>query len=240
MSSATAGLFHHFDSYEQQRQSASLGMWLFIAQEIMFFGGLFAAYLIYRMSNPAIFAVASSELEIKWGAINTGVLILSSLTMALAVRMAQLGKAKQIVAFLVATLILGGGFVGIKYVEYSKKFEHHLFPGKGFDFHLTEKEIGALEYAGYDLSNPQDYHHVQSRSRLFFSIYFAMTGLHALHMLIGMGIMLWMIRPAWRGKYDGNNHNFVEGFGLYWHFVDIVWIFLFPLLYLLGRHLPHA
>ncbi|MDY7091964.1 MAG: cytochrome c oxidase subunit 3 family protein [Acidobacteriota bacterium] len=240
MSSAHAGLFHHFDSYEQQRQSASLGMWLFIAQEIMFFGGLFTAYLVYRLSNPAIFAVASSELEIKWGGINTAVLILSSLTMALAVRMAQLGKAKKIVAFLVATLILGGTFVGIKYIEYSGKWEHHLVPGENFSFHLTEKEIGALEYAGYDLSDPKDYHHVQSRAELFFSIYFAMTGLHALHMLIGMGILIWLIKPAWRGKYDGNNHNFVEGFGLYWHFVDIVWIFLFPLLYLLGRHLPHA
>ncbi|MCB1054880.1 MAG: cytochrome c oxidase subunit 3 [Acidobacteria bacterium] len=215
-------------------------MWLFVAQEIMFFGGLFTAYLIYRLMNPVVFAVASSELEIKWGALNTGVLILSSLTMALAVRMAQLGKRKAIVGFLCLTLLLGLTFVGVKAIEYTNKWHHHLVPGEHFSFHLSPTEIGALQSHGIDVSDPAQAYYVQSRAEMFFSLYFAMTGLHALHMLIGIGLILYILRPAWKGRFNLDNHNFVEGFGLYWHFVDIVWIFLFPLLYLLGRHLPHA
>lgn len=225
-------LAHHFESYEQQRESASLGMWLFVAQEIMFFGGLFTAYLVYRINNPEIFKMASSELNIYQGGINTAVLILSSLTMALAVREAQLGRSKRIVALLVATFILGGVFVGIKYFEYSAKFEHHLVPGEHFDLHLNAEELAYLEKVGIT-----DQAKIQSRAQMFFSIYFAMTGLHALHMLVGMALIIWLIPKAWRGVFNADYHNPVECFGLYWHFVDIVWIFLFPLLYLLGRNI---
>lgn len=212
MSHAQPGLAHHFDSYEQQKESSSLGMWIFLAQEIMFFGGLFTAYLVYRYLHSDAFAVGSSLLDIKLGCFNTVVLIGSSLTMAMAVRAAQTGKKQQIVTYLILTLVLGGVFLGVKTVEYGAKWEHHLVPGD--NFHADVAEPG----------------HVQ----LFFVLYFIMTGMHALHMIIGMAILLYMIWRAKQGAYTPENHNYVEGFGLYWHFVDIIWIFLFPLLYLLG------
>jgi cytochrome c oxidase subunit 3 len=214
------GLAHQFDSYPQQRESSNLGMWLFLVTEIMFFGGMFLAYLVYRRQSPAAFAAGSHELDVVLGGINTAVLIGSSLSMAMAVRSAQLGRNRAIVLFLALTLLLGGTFLGIKVVEYGDKFEHHLVPGAGFHFE------GEGRFAGVPAG----------RVQMFFSLYFAMTGTHALHMVIGMAIMLFMLRPAWRGAWHPDNHNFVEGFGLYWHFVDIVWIFLFPLLYLIGRH----
>lgn len=209
------GLAHHFESFEQQREASYLGMWIFLAQEIMFFGGLFAAYLIYRVFHPEAFIAGSHELDIKLGTINTAVLIGSSFTMALAVRAAQLDRRKLLIFFLLATIVLGGVFLGIKIVEYGAKFEHHLVPGPHFEWH----EGG-------------DAHAVQ----MFFNLYFAMTGLHALHMIVGIGILFAMVWLAWRGAFSKDNHNLVEGMGLYWHFVDIIWIFLFPLLYLLGRH----
>jgi cytochrome c oxidase subunit III len=208
-----SGLAHHFDSYEQQRESSFLGMWVFLATEVLFFGGLFLAYLVYRTANQHAFHLASHQLDVKLGAINTAVLIGSSLTMALAVRAAQLGKSRLIALLLIATILLGGVFLGIKSVEYTHKFHEHHFPGPNFIWHGDEP--GGVQ--------------------MFFNLYFAMTGLHATHMVIGILIMLVMIPFAWRGKWTPANHNFVEGFGLYWHFVDIVWIFLFPLLYLLGR-----
>ena len=220
MAEAQRGLAHQFDSLAQQRESSNLGMWLFLVTEIMFFGGMFLAYLVYRSRFPTAFAAGSHELDVVLGGINTAVLIGSSLTMAMAVRSAQLGRSRAIVLFLLLTMALGGTFLGIKVVEYGEKFEHHLVPGPGFHFEGKDKFAGV----------PGD------RVEMFFSLYFAMTGTHALHMVIGMAIMLFMLRPAWKGRWDGANHNFVEGFGLYWHFVDIVWIFLFPLLYLLGRH----
>jgi cytochrome c oxidase subunit III len=213
-------LAHHYDSYAQQRESSSLGMWVFLVTEIMFFGGLFLVYLVYRSQFPTAFAAGSHELDVVLGGINTAVLIASSLTMALAVRQGQLGNGKGIVVFLLLTMLLGGTFLGIKGIEYGHKFHEHHFPDPTFAF------TGHGKYAGVD----------PGRVRIFFSLYFAMTGLHALHMVIGMVIMLLMLRPAWRGRWTADNHDFVEGFGLYWHFVDIIWIFLFPLLYLVGRH----
>ena len=213
MKSRAWGLAHHFESYEQQKQSSYLGMWLFLVQEIMFFGGLFLAYIVYRWSHPDAFAAGSHELDVTLGAINTVILIGSSLTMALAVWAAQLGKRKQIVLFLLATIVLGGAFLGVKTVEYSHKWHEHHVPGPHFQ---------------WDGADPQG-------TEMFFNLYFAMTGLHALHMIVGIGILLVMVVLAWRGAFTRENHNFVEGMGLYWHFVDIVWIFLFPLLYLLGR-----
>jgi cytochrome c oxidase subunit 3 len=215
------GLDHQFDSYEQQRESASLGMWAFIVQEVMFFGGLFAAYMVYRAQYPDAFAAASHTLDIKLGAFNTGVLIASSLTMALAVRAAQLGLRRVLMGFLVATIFLGSVFLGVKVVEYRDKFEHHHVPGASFHFEESERH-----------GVPIDQRHAQ----MFFGLYFAMTGLHALHMIVGIAILLWLLYWARRGRFTPENHNFVEGTGLYWHFVDIVWIFLFPMLYLIGRH----
>jgi cytochrome c oxidase subunit 3 len=181
--------------------------------------------------------------------VNTVVLIFSSLTMAMAVRSAQLGKNNAIVGFLVATVILGSVFLGIKATEYHHKWVEHLIPGD--TYHLEEEHIpkhhgepitanmptGIVgeSNADFPLSSPPA-NDIQAHSQLFFFLYFAMTGLHATHMIIGIGLLIWLMFPAYKGRFDGNNHNYVEGIGLYWHFVDIVWIFLFPLLYLVGRH----
>jgi cytochrome c oxidase subunit III len=209
-----AAHLHHFDSAEQQREAASLGMWVFIAQEIMFFGGLFLAYVIYRNWYHDAFAAASHHLDLRFGAFNTAVLISSSLTMALAVHAAQLGKQKALVGFLIGTIILGSIFLGVKVVEYHDKFVHHLVPGASFHFE------GAVE------------HQVE----IFYSLYFIMTGLHALHMVVGVGILAALVFFATRGRYTPDYYSPVELSGLYWHFVDIVWIFLFPFLYLISRH----
>jgi len=209
-------LAHHFESYDQQRESSTLAMWVFLITEIMFFGGLFLAYMIYRHMYPDVFHMGSHELPIKWGAINTGVLICSSFTMAMAVRSAQLGHRQQIFAWMVLTGLLGLTFLGIKSIEYTDKWHHHLVPGSHFSWH------GALPSKG-DM-------------QMFFWIYFFMTGLHALHMIIGLGVMVALLPNVLRGRYGAAYHHPIECFGLYWHFVDIVWIFLFPLLYLLGRH----
>jgi cytochrome c oxidase subunit 3 len=242
-------LAHHFDSYEQQRQSASLGMWVFLVTEIMFFGGLFTAYILYRSKYPEAFIAGSHQLDVTLGTINTVVLIFSSLTMAMAVRSAQLGRSKAIVGFLVATIALGSVFLGIKATEYHHKWVEHLIPGESF--HLEEAHVpehhgkpitsnmptGIVDESVADiplLAPPAS--DLQAHAQLFFFLYFAMTGLHAFHMLIGFGLLTWLIFPSWKGRFDANNHNYVEGIGLYWHFVDIVWIFLFPLLYLVGRH----
>ena len=215
MPDATAGVLqHHFDDLEQQREASTLGMWAFVAQEIMFFGGLFTAYLVYRLAHPKAYEIGSQLLDVTLGGINTAVLIGSSFTMAMAVWSAQKGRRKLIVAFLVATLLLGSVFLGIKYVEYSHKFHDHLVPG-----------------ANFALDSPY-----APQVELFMVLYFAMTGMHALHMVVGAGLLLWMIPKAWKGLYTPEYSHPVEIFGLYWHFVDIVWIFLFPLLYLLGRN----
>jgi cytochrome c oxidase subunit 3 len=201
---------------EQQREAGSIGMWVFIAQEIMFFGGLFFAYTLYRTKFPEAFAAASNHLNLTMGAINTVVLICSSLTMALAVYFAQVGKRRMQITYLTLTIILGVTFLGIKAVEYAEKFRDHLIPG--FDFKWTG-------------------HGEPRQVEMFYWIYFAMTGLHALHMIIGIGVIAFLIYMAWRSRFSPEYHAPVELTGLYWHFVDIIWIFLFPLLYLLGRHL---
>lgn len=215
-------LKHHFDTMEQQREAGTIGMWVFLLTEIMFFGGLFLAYIIYRAKYPAGFEAASNTLDVYLGGFNTVVLILSSLTMAMSVYCAQTGKQKMLIVYLVLTLILGSVFLGVKAVEYEHKFEHHLFPAVGF-YDWTHEP-------GHD---PQ----LADQARIFLWLYFAMTGLHALHMVVGAGMLLVLIYFAWRGKYSPEYHAPIELGGLYWHFVDIVWIFLFPLLYLLGFHL---
>ena len=208
-------LAHHFDNLAQQGEASTLGMWVFLVTEVLFFGGLFLVYLVYRSIYPEAFIAGSHELDVMLGTINTAVLITSSLTMALAVHGAQTNNRRLVLILLVATMVLGAVFLGIKSVEYYHKFEEHHIPGPGFQF-----EDKALV------------NHVQ----LFFSLYFVMTGLHALHMIIGLGIMTWMLWWTWRGVISAEYYSPIEISGLYWHFVDIVWIFLFPLLYLLGRH----
>ncbi len=207
-------LAHQFDSLAQQSEATTLGMWVFLVTEVLFFGGLFATYAIYRGWYPDAFAAASHELDVTLGAINTVVLITSSLTMALAVHAAQLGQRKVLMVFLAVTMILGAAFLGIKSVEYYHKFVEHHIPGPSFQFEKAHAR----------------------HAQIFFSLYFVMTGLHAVHMVIGIGIMLVMLWLAWRGTITDEYYSPIEISGLYWHFVDIVWIFLFPLLYLIGRH----
>ena len=194
-------------------------MWIFLITEIMFFGGMFAAYTVYRRAYPEVFAIASSSLNEIIGAVNTGVLLLSSFTMVMAVRAGQLGQRNMIIFFLVLTLLFGGVFLGVKAYEWNEKFEEHHIPGQAA-FHLE------------GVSQDQ-----QGHAQLFFSLYFAMTGLHALHMVIGVGILSFLILEARKGIYTATYYTPVDVAGLYWHFVDIIWIFLFPLLYLIDRHL---
>ncbi|MBM3734383.1 MAG: cytochrome c oxidase subunit 3 family protein [Acidobacteria bacterium] len=190
-------------------------MWLFLITEILFFGGLFAGYALYRSHMPEGFQTASSHLNIFLGGFNTVVLIASSLTMAMAVRSCQLGDNPKTRNFLIATLFLGLVFLGVKVIEYGEKIEHHLVPGPNFDTSIPFAQ----------------------GQQMFYNFYFAMTGMHALHMIIGSGLLIYFIVRAHQGRYHSNYFGPVEIMGLYWHFVDIVWIFLFPLLYLLGLHL---
>lgn len=221
---AHTALAHHFDNLEQQREAGALGMWVFIAQEVMFFGGLFLAYLVYRLQYPNAFAAASNHLDWRLGTFNTAVLIASSLTMALAVWATQVGKSRKTqVGFMVATAILGLTFLGVKAYEYAEKYHDGLIPIQGM---FNPAQGGIHMPAGV----------TEQQYQLFYWIYFAMTGLHALHMIIGVAILLPIMWWAWRGRYSPEYHAPVENFGLYWHFVDIIWIFLFPLLYLLGAH----
>jgi cytochrome c oxidase subunit 3 len=210
---------HHFENAEQQKDCSTIGMWIFLITEIMFFGGLFMAYFVYRQAYPDAFASASNKTNLLIGAFNTTVLICSSLTMAMAVHSAALGKKKLIIVFLILTLLLGGAFLGVKAYEYHDKWVHHEVPGADF-------ECEGCTDAGH--------------ASLFFALYFGMTGLHATHMLVGFVILIYLIVQANKGAYTTKWYTPIEMFGLYWHFVDIVWIFLFPLLYLIDRSKPPA
>jgi cytochrome c oxidase subunit III len=217
-------LLHHFVEPEQQRNAASLGMWVFLATEIMFFGGMFCAYLVYRHWYFGDFGAASKSIDATLGATNTAVLICSSLTVVIAVWAAQLGRKTLLIGMLGVTMLFGLAFLGIKGKEYKDKFEEHHVPGASFSFEHVPIPGRPGEYA-----NP---HHAQ----IYFSLYFIMTGLHALHMIIGLGIFTWLFIMAWKGHFTPEYHTPVEIGGLYWHFVDIIWIYLFPLLYLIDRH----
>jgi cytochrome c oxidase subunit 3 len=214
------GLAHQFQDLDQQQETDTLGIWLFLVTEIMFFGGLFAAYAIYRWLYFAAFEGGSHILDIRLGAANTMVLLASSLTMALSVRSAQTGNRRSTVTFLVATMILGSIFLVIKGVEYNQKFEEHVVPT--LDWAPQGETLAKLAPGGL------------GHAEMYFVFYFAMTGLHAIHMIIGMGLLLWLVLRARNGTFTGGYFAPVEVVGLYWHFVDIVWIFLFPLLYLIG------
>jgi cytochrome c oxidase subunit 3 len=206
-------LQHHFETLEQQQEAATLGMWIFLVTEVMFFGGLLMAYLLYRVWYPGAWSEASAALDNRLGGFNTVVLIASSLTMALAVRSAQIGRPRATVNWLFATMALGTTFLVVKYFEYAEKFHLKEVPGANFEWHGT----------------------FPAQAEIFFSLYFGLTGLHALHMVVGiclLSVMTWM---AWRRRFSPEWYTPVELSGLYWHFVDIVWIFLFPLLYLVDR-----
>jgi cytochrome c oxidase subunit 3 len=274
------GLQHQFDDMGQQEESVSIGMWLFLAQEIMFFGGLFTAYLVYRSKFPMAFAAGSNHLDAFWGGFNTLVLIVSSLTMALTVFYAQKSNRTMQIVMIILTMIFGLTFLGVKTIEYSDKYEHGLIPVQGWNKRApapAEHEAGhekpcwehaehnyvnpkgefvwtdcslvryaeshnfltASERAGYFSNGQPDANKFRDKVRIFYYLYFVMTGLHALHMVVGIFLMSWLLWTAWKGYYNVEYYMPVEMSGLYWHFVDIVWIFLFPLLYLLGRHFLH-
>ncbi len=301
------GLQHQFENMKQQEESVAIGMWMFLVQEIMFFGGLFTAYLVFRSRYPMAFAEGSNHLDAFWGGLNTLVLIVSSLTMALAVFYAQRSNRNMQVIMIVLTMIFGSVFLGVKVIEYTDKYNSGLVPVAGWNkktpgeeeppplnaavvsedpstfvlpFETTahaaastssepkranprgdfqwnygmplvqmalEKERASpgtkiltdTERIAYFSNNQLDPYKFQEKVRMFYFIYFVMTGLHALHMIVGLGLMAWLGWMAWRNTYSAEYYAPVEMSGLYWHFVDIVWIFLFPLLYLLGRHFLH-
>lgn len=290
------GLQHQFEDMNQQEESVSIGMWMFLVQEIMFFGGLFTVYLVFRSKYPMAFAAGSNHLDAFWGGLNTIVLIVSSLTMALTVYYAQKGdRAKQVILILL-TMFFGAVFLGVKAIEYTDKYNHGLVPVMGLNKkvkagHAAEHASNALpfevtasaaeteedthpyvnprgefqwtdislveqaveeqmahpdgdyltrsEELGYFSNGQIDVNKFRDKVQIFYWIYFVMTGLHALHMIIGLGLMTWLLWKAWKGTFSAIYYMPVEMSGLYWHFVDIVWIFLFPLLYLLGRHFMH-
>lgn len=203
---------HHFDTPDQQFDSGRMGIWLFLVTEILFFGGLFCAFFIYRSWYFSSFVEAHHHLDKVMGAVNTCVLIFSSLTMALAVRSAQVNDKGKTVMFLVITLLCAFGFLVVKYFEYTHKIHDGLLPG----VHFTAK--------GFTSPHPST----------FFAVYFMMTGIHGLHVIIGIGLITWILLRAQRGDFSQRYYAPVEGVGLYWHLVDLVWIYLFPLLYLVG------
>ncbi len=289
-------LAHHFESSEQQRQSGKLGMWLFLATEILFFGGLFVAYTVYRGNHPEVFVFGAHFLDTALGALNTVVLIFSSFTIAWAVRAAQLKQIKLLKWLIIATMLCAFAFLGVKYVEYSAKWKHGLLWAGAYDPHVDHEEASALiEVDGVIHTNEGDVsiHEIEEvqpvaegeivepvavevevdpaadvadpdrstiapaargpeglaspaeeadhdlvpveppNARVFFSIYFMMTGLHGIHVLGGIAAMLWLLKCLRRGDFDGGHFTKVDMVALYWHVVDIIWIYLFLLLYLI-------
>jgi cytochrome c oxidase subunit III len=217
-------LLHHFATEEQQRDASSFGMWIFLGTEVMFFGGLFVSYLIYRLWYFGDFGAASKSINAALGGTNTAVLICSSLTVVLAIWSAQTARRGMLLVMLALTMLFGVVFLGIKGVEYKDKFDEHHVPGASFSFQNVPIPGHPDQYA-----NPQ-------HAQIFFALYFIMTGLHALHMVVGLGIFTWLFVSAWKGRFTPEYHTPLEIGGLYWHFVDIIWIYLFPLLYLIDRH----
>ena len=241
----TGALYGQFETLEQQKDTASLGMWMFLVTEVMFFGGIMLTYAINRHTYFHAFAAGSNTISLPLGTINTIVLLASSFTMAMGVWSAQVGKLKLLPIFLSLTIILGFIFFGVKYVEYAQKFHHHLVPGRTFDIAYCVNNPSKCE----DI-DPKDLEHerediekaqaadpdLNAHAQLYYSLYFGMTGLHALHMVIGAGLLFWLLAGSLKGLYSPVWNTPVDIVGLYWHFVDIVWIYLFPLLYLIDRH----
>ena len=244
-------LAHHFEDAAQQRSASTLGMWAFLGTEVMFFGGLICSYLVSRFTSPDVFAAASRELNIVIATINTIVLLTSSLFMALAVHGGERGDRKLQVRYLLITAALGALFMCFKAYEYYEEYEKHLVPGPGFSTaeitdlppepapassnseHAAESAMTMRTASVLSITPDQL---VRRRAELFFIFYFFMTGLHLLHMVIGLGLVSWVLALARRGRFTPSYHTPLELVGLYWHFIDIVWVFLYPLLYLVSIH----
>jgi cytochrome c oxidase subunit 3 len=215
-------LQHHFQNIAQQTEATTMGMWLFLAQEVMFFGGMFCCYAVYRYLYPHVWELGSSHLPVMPGMVNTIILLLSSFSMAMGVYFTQVGNKKRLIQCLCITLVLGIAFVAIKWVfEYTPKFEGGVIPGKLWNPHGHYADLAAPDVTG--------------PAQLFFYLYFLMTGMHAFHMIIGFAILLVLIYGACKDWFGADRYTPIEYFGLYWHFVDIVWVFLFPLWYLVGN-----
>ncbi|WP_437184996.1 cytochrome c oxidase subunit 3 family protein [Planctomicrobium sp. SH668] len=243
--SSPSYLRHQFDDLQQQRTSAALGMWAFLVQEVLFFGGMFACYMVYRYWYFTEWDAASRTLDLFWGTINTGILLTSSLTMAFAVDAGKRGDSKAIQKWVMLTIVFGAAFLGVKAVEYADKWNHRHVPGPYFvwdkhaedavhaagDAHAATPSKDPLHTDGHSLPHFDNTGPVQ----LFFSFYFVMTGFHALHMVIGFGLLITLWIQAGMNKFAAEYYTPIEMVGLYWHFVDIVWVFLFPLLYLIDR-----
>jgi cytochrome c oxidase subunit 3 len=227
------GLAHHFSSPVQQFEAARLGMWIFLATEVLFFGGLFCAYAVYRAAHPEVFVYGHQFLSKTLGAVNTVILICSSFTMAWAVRAAQLRQRAVLQLMLVLTLMCAFGFLGIKYVEYSHKWQHGLLWAGSY----SPDQHQPAEGGGHAAAAGEAGHQVEPvaprNARVFFSIYFLMTGLHGMHVVGGIGAMLWLLLRASRGHFSSGYFTPVDMVGLYWHLVDLIWIYLFLLLYLI-------
>jgi cytochrome c oxidase subunit III len=226
---------HHFETEEQQREAGSFGMWLFLLTEIMFFGGMFFAYLLYRNWYYPAFAAASNQLSVPLGTVNTAVLISSGFCMALGVWASEVRKKQFLVLMLILTTLFGIVFLGVKYVEYKEKYDLHHIPGNNFSISMFTNPQGYPETKDEKPLAPD----MAQKTQIYFFLYFAMTGMHALHMIIGIVLLVWLTMRANRGDFTNGYVAPIENFGLYWHFVDIVWLFLFPLLYLINRHPLH-
>jgi cytochrome c oxidase subunit 3 len=225
-----AHLAHHFDTPQQQFDAGKLGIWIFLVTEILFFGGLFCAYAVYRANHPEIFIYAHRFLNTRLGGTNTAILIFSSLTMAWGVRCAQLNQKRGLIVCLSVTILCAFGFLGIKYVEYKHKWEEGLLWGARYKPEHTAELAAA---SGEHETNKAVKEAESENVRIFFSIYFCMTGLHAIHILIGIGLISWLLIRAVKREFGHDNFAAVDYVGLYWHVVDLIWIYLFPLLYLI-------
>jgi len=241
---------HHFDSAEQEFDACKTGMWIFLVTEIMLFGGLFVGYTVFRNWNPELWKLASEYiLDWKLGALNTLVLIISSWTMVMGVYSAQTSNLKALKRYLLLTILLAGAFMVVKGFEYTAKFDHHAFPvaadysesktlviERGFTLH-SDQETDPVKRA--ELKKIEDIFNKDTQGNtknlnVFMGFYFTMTGIHGFHILIGMGLLAWLYVRACRGEFHKQYFTPIEMVGLYWHIVDLIWIFLFPLFYLVG------
>lgn len=246
-------LKHHFDNLEQQHSAERLGMWMFLVTEVLFFSGLFVSYTIYRIYFPAEFAFASSHLILWIAAVNTVLLITSSLTMTLAIRAAQLGRKTQLIQYLLITAALGSGFMGFKAFEYYTDITEKLVPGAMFNEEYAKAvEVQThgsaasgthahVEHWAEDLAKHnqgkelgQDGYISPEKIQMFLMFYWIMTAIHGIHIIVGIGCILWLVQQAYCGKIPPENYSTVEVVSLYWHLVDMIWLFLMPLLYLAG------
>lgn len=246
---SSAHLAHHFDTPGQQYDAARLGMWIFLMTEVLFFGGLFCAYAVFRANNPAIFVDGQRFLDKPLGAANTVILLFSSLTMALAVRAAQLGRRRSLMGLLSVTLFCALAFLGIKAVEYKHKWDHRMVPGQARIAYWLSREADAeprkvfrpdetyirehLAAEGFENLSQAEYAQRVEHLGTFMGIYFSLTALHAIHVIAGIGAICWILVGSIRGRFGRHYFTPVDLVGLYWHLVDMIWIYLFPLLYLI-------